>query len=94
MVHDLEAGLKAAGVQIRASKYPLKASAPHKWRQYLLGLWRRHQNKPAVQQLYHSKLLLAQEMLTQFFSRHSDLHLPVTFDNELIASFSNWPNLL
>ncbi len=81
VVHDLEAGLKAAGVQIRASKYPLKASAPHKWRQYLLGLWRRYQNKPAVQQLYHSKLLLAQEMLTQFFSRHSDLHLPVTFDN-------------
>jgi hypothetical protein len=78
---DLEAGLKAAGVLIRASKYALKDSAPHKWRNYLLGLWRRHQNKPAVQQLYHSKLLIAQQMLTQCFSDHRDRHLPVTFDN-------------
>jgi hypothetical protein len=77
----LEAGLQAAGVPIRASKYPLKASAPHKWRQYLLGLWRRHQHKPAVQQLYQSKLLIAQEILRQFVAEHPGLHLPITFDN-------------
>jgi len=77
----LEAGLKAAGVPIRERKYALKDSEPKKWRNYLLHLWRRHQQKPAVQQLYQSKLLLAQQMLTKFFSEHPARHLPVTFDN-------------
>jgi DDE superfamily endonuclease len=77
----LEAGFKAVGVPIREGKYALKASAPNKWRQYLLHLWRRHQNKPAVQQLYQSKLLLAQHMLTQFVAEHPEERLPVTFDN-------------
>jgi hypothetical protein len=80
-IDELEAGLKAVGVPIRASKYALKDRLPQKWRQYLLGLWRRHQHKPEVQQLYHSKLLLAQQMLTQFFAAHPGLRLPVTFDN-------------
>jgi hypothetical protein len=80
-VEALEAGLKTAGVPIRAGKYPLKASDPKKWRTYLLNLWRRHQQKPEVQHLYHSKLLIAQQMLTRFFSDHPDLHLPVAFDN-------------
>lgn len=78
---DLETGLKAAGVPIREPKYALKQSDPHKWRQYLLGLWRRHQNKPAVQKLYHSKLLIAQQLLTQFCSDYPGFKLPVTFDN-------------
>lgn len=77
----LETGLKAAGVPIRDSKYALQASNPKKWRQYLLNLWRRHPNKPAVQQLYDSKLRIAQQMLTPFFTDYPDLHLPVTFDN-------------
>jgi DDE superfamily endonuclease len=80
-IDDLEGGLKAAGVPIRASKYALKQDDPQKWRHYLLGLWRRHQNKPEVQQLYHSKLLIAQQILTQFFSDYPGLNLPVTFDN-------------
>lgn len=77
----LETGLKAAGVPIRERKYALKERDPHKWRQYLLGLWKRHQQKPAVQQLYHSKLLLAQQMLTKFFADHPTHNLPITFDN-------------
>jgi hypothetical protein len=44
-------------------------------------VWRRHQQKPAVQQLYHRKLLIAQQMLTQFFATHPACRLPVTFDN-------------
>jgi hypothetical protein len=44
-------------------------------------LWRRHQHKPAVQQLYRSKLLLAQQMLTRVFEDHTALKLPITFDN-------------
>ena len=59
-IEALEAGLKAAGVSIREGKYALKASDPKKWRNYLLYLWRRHQHTPAVQQLYDSKLQLAQ----------------------------------
>jgi hypothetical protein len=68
-------------VPIRASKYALKQDDPNKWRQYLVGLWRRHQNKPEVQQLYQSKLLIAQQMLIQFFSDDPGVNLPVTFDN-------------
>lgn len=80
-IDALEAGLKAAGVPLRAGKYALKDNDPKKWRNYLLHLWRRHQHKPAVQQLYQSKLLFAQQMLTKFFSDHPELNLPVTFDN-------------
>jgi hypothetical protein len=59
----------------------LKESDPKKWRTYLLGVWRRHQHKPAVQALYQSKLLLGQDLLAQFQVTHPDQHLPVTFDS-------------
>jgi len=80
-VEALEVGLKEAGIAIRESKYGLKDRAPKKWRTYLVGLWRRHQHKPAVQQLYHSKLLIGQELVRQFVAAHPRLKLPVTFDN-------------
>ena len=77
----LEVGLKAVGIPIRESKYLLKESDPKKWRNYLLGVWRRHQHKPEVGKLYRSKLLIGQALLTQFFSRHPQHKLPITFDN-------------
>jgi hypothetical protein len=80
-VDKLENGLRAAGIPIRQSKYTLKENNPKKWRQYLLGLWRRHQHKPGVQKLYQSKLLLGQQLLIQFVSEYPDLRLAVTFDN-------------
>lgn len=80
-IDALEAGLTAAGVPIRERTYALKDSDPKKWRNDLLHLWRRHHHTPAVQQLYQSKLLLAQQMLTKFFTAHPDQHWPVTFDN-------------
>jgi len=80
-VDALEVGLKAVGIPIRESKYPLKQSDPKKWRNYLLGIWRRHQHKPEVGKLYRSKLLIGQALLTQFFSQHPQHKLPVTFDN-------------
>lgn len=80
-VDPLEAGLNAAGIRIRASKYVLKEQAPVKWRAYLMGLWRRHQKKAAVQQIYQSKLLIGQQLIDQFVSAHPDVSLPVTFDN-------------
>jgi len=80
-VDALETGLIGAGVPIRPSKYVLKRCDPKKWRNYLLGLWRRHQHEPAVQQLYQSKLFLGQQLLTQFFAAHPTRQLPVTFDH-------------
>jgi hypothetical protein len=80
-VDALEAGLKAAGVPLREGKAALKQAEPPKWRQYLLGVWRRHQHEPAVQPLYQSKLLIAPQLLTQFVAAHPGLTLPVTFDN-------------
>ena len=80
-LESIEAGLTAAGISIRQSKYSLKDSEPQKWRQYLLGLWRRHQHKPEVAELYQSKLLLAQQILSEFFSARPQNKLPVTFDN-------------
>lgn len=77
----IEAGLIAAGLSIRQGKYSLKDSEPKKWRQYVLGLWRRHQHKPDVANLYQSKLLLAQQILSEFFSTRPQNTLPVTFDN-------------
>ena len=79
---QIEAGLKAAGIPIRESKYDLKETDAKKWRLYLLGLWRRHQHKPAVGELYRSKLIMAQDLLSEFFNAHPKRKskLPVTFD--------------
>jgi len=80
-LETLATGLTAAGVTMRQSKDGLKDSEPKKWRQYLLGLWRRHQHKPEVQKLYHSKLFLAQQILSDFFTTRPHDFFPVTFDH-------------
>jgi hypothetical protein len=77
----IEAGLQAAGVHLKESKQSLKTTAPVKWRQYLLGVWRRHAHKPEVAALYDSKLQIAQQLLSQWVASHPDLKLPVTFDS-------------
>jgi hypothetical protein len=80
-LEPLETGLTAAGVTIRQRKWALKDHDPNKWRQYVLGRWRHHQHQPAVKNLYQSKLLVAQQILREFFNAHSQNKLPVTFDN-------------
>jgi hypothetical protein len=80
-LEKLEQGLLAAGIPLRAGKLALKESDPQKWRQYLLGVWRRRQGRPAVAALYESKLAIAQNLLRQWVTAHPDLKLPVTFDN-------------
>jgi DDE superfamily endonuclease len=80
-LETIEAGLTTAGIPLRQSKVVLKGHDPKKWRQYLLGLWRRHQHKPDVGKLYQSKLLLAQQILSEFVNTHPQNKLPVTFDN-------------
>jgi hypothetical protein len=59
----------------------LKTEAPHKWRNYLQGVWRRHQDKPEVAALYQSKRIIAEQLLQQGVETHPEPKLPVTFDN-------------
>jgi hypothetical protein len=77
----LEQGLVAAGFRLKEGEQALKTTAPHKWRNYLQGIWRRHQDEPAVAALYHSKLLLAEELLHDWVETQPPFKLPVTFDN-------------
>lgn len=77
----LEQGLIEAGIPLKQSKYALKEEHPKKWRQYLLGVWRRHQAQPAVAALYQSKLMLARQLLTQWVDQNPGVGIPVVFDN-------------
>lgn len=81
-LEKLEQGLQAAGIQIKDGKQELKESAPHKWRQYLLGVWRRQANRKAeVAALYESKLRIAETLLQEWRDSHPTLNLPVSFDS-------------
>jgi len=80
-LEKLEHGLPAAGVKLRDSKFALKDEEPKKWRNYLLGVWRRHQSKPEVAALYQSKLLIARQLLQVWVADNPGLKLPVAFDN-------------
>lgn len=80
-VETLEQGLHAAGFELKASKEVLKAEAPYQWRNYLQGVWRRHQAQPAVAALYQSKLIIAEQLLQAWVAAHPTPKLPVTFDN-------------
>jgi hypothetical protein len=80
-LEKLEHGLPAAGVKLRASKFALKDEDPKKWRNYLLGVWRRHQAKPEVAELYQSKLLIARQLLQAWVADNPTSSLPVAFDN-------------
>ena len=81
-VEKLEAGLRAAGIPLKASKEPLKESDPKKWRSYLLGVWQRRQKQhEELRGLYDSKLILVEKLLTHWVTEHPQAHLPVTFDN-------------
>jgi hypothetical protein len=76
----LEQGLVEAGVRLKAEKQVLKTEAPHKWRNYLLGVWRRHQNDAGMPELHQSKLLIAEHLLAEWVTAHPEHNLPVTFD--------------
>jgi hypothetical protein len=81
-VEKLEAGLRAAGIPLKASKEQRKESDPKKWRSYVLGVWHRRQKQhEELRGLYDSKLILVEKMLTQWVTEHPKAHLPVTFDN-------------
>ena len=79
-LEKLEEGLAQAGIKLKESKFALKTEAPLKWRQYLLGVWRRNQAKPTVEALYQSKLTIGQQLIQHWVQEYPDLKLPVTFD--------------
>jgi hypothetical protein len=81
-LEKLEAGLRAAKIPLKASKEGLKESDPNKWRSYLLGVWQRRQKKhEELRELYDSKLIMVEKMLTQWVAEHPQARLPVTFDS-------------
>lgn len=81
-LEKVEEGLRAAGIDLKASKEPWKETDPNKWRGYVLGVWRRRQKQHAeLRDLYDTKLILAEKMLAQWVAEHPEAHLPVTFDN-------------
>lgn len=80
-LETIEQGLRAIGIKLKESKQALKSSDPHKWRQYLLGVWRRHQNKAEVVALYDSKLRIAERQLQQWVQMYPSLKLSATFDS-------------
>lgn len=81
-LEQLEAGMRAAQIPIKASKEALKESDPQKWRGYLLGVWQRRQKgHPEIRELYDSKLIIVQKLLEQWVSAHPGEQRPVTFDN-------------
>jgi hypothetical protein len=78
----LEAGIRTAGIRLKASKEALKESDPQKWRGYLLGVWRRRQKShPELQELYDSKLMIVEKLLQQWVEAHPGEERPITFDN-------------
>jgi hypothetical protein len=79
---QLEVGLRAVPVPLKAAKAALKESDPDKWRGYLLGVWRRRQRQyPELQALYDSKLTIAQALLQAWVNEHPEREQAVTFDN-------------
>jgi len=83
----IESALRALHIELRPDKVALKESQPVKWRQYLLGLWQRHQQKPGMVEAYRSKLHMAKDLLKSFFASYTDKDLPITFDHWYTVSW-------
>ena len=77
----LEEGLLAAGIKLRDSKRALKETEPRKWRQYIIGVWRRNLKRAGIAELYDSKPRMAKQLLQQWVQVHPDQKLPVAFDS-------------
>jgi len=81
-LEKLEQGIRAAQIKLKPEKEALKKTEPHKWRGYLLGVWRRREKEhPELRELYDSKIIIAQKLLQGWVESHPDELHPVTFDN-------------
>ncbi len=79
-IEALEKGLRDSGVKIKEKKEPLKVSEPEKWRNYLLYLYRKNQQKECVRKAYRSKIIIGQDLLRDFFNEYPNEDLPISFD--------------
>ena len=77
----LEDGLLAQGIKLKDNKRVLKETEPRKWRQYVIGVWRRNLKKEGVAALYDSKPQMVKQLLQQWVQAHPDEKLPVAFDS-------------
>ncbi len=77
---ELEAGLRKVGVKIKEKKECLKEDAPKKWRRYLSYLYKKHQERAEVQEIYRTKIIIGQDLLHRFFTQYPDMDIPVSFD--------------
>ncbi len=81
-VAQVEAGLRAAGIALKADNVAVKDSDPQRWRGYLLGVFQRARKKqPELSALYESTLIIAQRLLQSWVTTHPESKLPVTFDD-------------
>lgn len=81
-LEKIEAFFDQAGVYINPDKRVLKHTKPSEWRSYLLQRYQYKQYKfPELPKIYQSKLWIGRHLLEQFFERHPDLDLPVSFDS-------------
>lgn len=81
-LEKVEAGLRASGIVLKASKEPLRENDPNRWRGYVLGVWQRQQKKhKELRELYDTKLAIAKKLVEKWVEEHPDAHLPVTFDS-------------
>jgi hypothetical protein len=80
-IEILEQSLRAAGITIKPKQEAYKIDAPKKWRQYLLYLRRKHIAKPGVREAYRTKIIIAEDLLQDFYKRYPDKNIPSCFDS-------------
>ncbi len=85
-LEKIEEGLPELGIPIKESKLELKKTNEAKWRQYLIRLWRRHQNKDGVTDLYESKFHIAKRLLSKWKESNPRMKLPIVFDKWYTAA--------
>jgi len=60
---------------IKPKKEMLKESAPKKWKQHLLYLSKKYPEEEKIQQAYRNKIVIGQDLLSQFFEQYPDLDI-------------------
>lgn len=81
-VEKVEQKMIELEIRLNSTHQENKETHPAKWRRYLMNRFRTFQyKKPEIQQVYQTKLHIAQGLLKQFFTQHPNHELPVAFDS-------------
>lgn len=79
-IETLEQALRAAGINIKSKQEGYKKTEPKKWRNYLLYLHNKHIEKPTVREAYRTKIIIAEDLLRDFYECYPDKNIPSCFD--------------